>query len=193
MKEPAARGRLVRRETHSSRAAASVVTGIVLVLILAWAGTEAVLSMAGAHPLLASPPAILGWLTGLPAATLPAGMIAGGAALALAGLVLVLLALRPGTRGRHTMPGGSGAVVVDDDVIATAIARTARHAARLVPEQVTARVSRRRLEVLIHPTSGVPVDGAAVRAAVESELDRYALVPAPRLTVTISRTGAVGV
>ncbi|QHK19751.1 hypothetical protein GU243_08435 [Pseudarthrobacter psychrotolerans] len=106
MKEPAARGRLVRRETHSSRAAASVVTGIALVLILAWAGTEAVLSMARAHPLLVSPPAALGWLTGLPTATLPAGMIAGGGALALAGLVLVLLALLPGTRGATPCPAG---------------------------------------------------------------------------------------
>ncbi|MCZ2401642.1 hypothetical protein IV498_00190 [Paenarthrobacter sp. Z7-10] len=185
--------RLVRRETHSSRATAAVVTAVVTILVLLWLGTETVLSMTGRKPLLASPPQIGAWLVGLPQATLPAGMIAAGVGLALIGLILLLLALLPGNRGRHTLASDRNAVVVDDEVIAAAVSRTARNTAALVPEQVSTRISRHSIDVLIHRTSGIGIDEEAVRAAVQNELSGYELTPEPKVKIIISQKGALGV
>lgn len=193
MNAPTYTRHLTRREMHSSRAVAAVVTAVLIILVLAWLGTETVLSLLGRPPLLVSPPSIGGWVSGLPAATVSSGLAAAGAGIAVVGLILFLLAVLPGSRGRHVLPSERSAVVVDDDVVAAAISRAARRSASLVPEQVNTRISRRRLEVMVYPTSGVPVDCESVRAAVQEELSRYALQPAPTVKITVSTRGAVGV
>lgn len=186
--------RLIRRETHSSRAVASVITAVIVIIVVAWLGTETVLSMTGKKPLLVSPPQMGQWLTAVPQATVPAALIAAGVVLILIGVFFLILALRAGNlRGRHTVSSDRNAVVVDDEVIAAAISATTRRTAALAPEQVTTGISRRRIDVLIHPTSGTTVDENAVRAAVEGDLAGYALVPEPKVNITISQRGALGV
>ena len=53
-------------------------------------------------------------------------------------------------------------------------------------------VSRHQVVVNVRPTSGVPLEEAAVLAAVEDELGEMALVPAPEVRVNLSSTGVIG-
>ncbi|WP_104138943.1 DUF6286 domain-containing protein [Arthrobacter sp. ZGTC131] len=189
--EPVAR--IARRELHPSRALASVLAASALIIAFLWAAAETVLAALGRRPLLASPRQIAHWAAAVPAGTTPAVLIAAGAALAVTGLVLILLGVLPGSRARHRLSGERAAVVVDDDVIAAALSRTAHQRARTAPEQVTATVGRRRIDLVIRPTSGVPVDEAGIREAVDAELARYGLDPPPRLFLRSRGQGAVGV
>jgi hypothetical protein len=183
--------RLVRRETHSSRAAASVLTASALAAMFLWLALESVLALLGEDPALASPGQLGRWLTGLPANTIPFGMAAAGAGLALLGLLLLGVALAGGRRSRRALRSDRSAVVVDDEVIAAAVSRQARLAAGLSPGQVTTTVSGRSVRVRVRPTSGLPVDREAVQAAVDGELLAYGLDRRVSPTVLVSREGAL--
>ncbi|MFM9430791.1 DUF6286 domain-containing protein [Pseudarthrobacter sp. So.54] len=185
--------RIARRETNRSRALASIITAVALILVLLWLGTEAVLALTGNPALLVSPDQVGQWLAGLATATLPAGLIAAGIGLVLAGLFYLVLALRAGHRSRHVLASDRAAVVVDDEVIAAAVSRQARTASGLAPEQVSTTIGKRTVEVLIHPSSGNTADVAAADAAVRDEIDRYGLSAPPRIKVRTSTKGALGV
>jgi hypothetical protein len=47
--------RVSRRETHSPRSLVAIVLAVVLILVLAWIGTEIVLALLGAPALLVAP------------------------------------------------------------------------------------------------------------------------------------------
>src|SRR5690606_24057412 len=115
--------RVVRRETHSPRTVAMFVAVILLILALAYIGLEIVLSLLAQPALLLGPAAAAGWLVGLPGALPPGIIIAGGIVLALVGLVLIVLAVTPGRLSKHSLEAGSRAVVVDNGVIASALAQ----------------------------------------------------------------------
>lgn len=185
--------RLLRRETHSSRAVASVSTAVVLLTGLAWLGTEAVLSVMNQPPLIISPPALLERAAALPNSVLPWGLALAGLALALLGLVFLLLALTPGTKPLHVVGRDRSAVVVDAEVIAAAVSRRTRQEAGLDPDQVATRVDRRRVTVDVRPTSGSPLDETLIRAAVEDELSGYGIRPEPGVRINIRHEGALGI
>ncbi|MGP4033312.1 DUF6286 domain-containing protein [Pseudarthrobacter sp. 1C304] len=191
MKQERSIRRLVRRETHSSRAAASALTAMVLAAVFLWLALESVLALLGEDPALASPGQLVRWLTGLPANTIPAGMVAAGAGLALLGLLLLGAALAGGRRSRRALRSDRSAVVVDDEVIAAAVSRRAGLAAGLSPGQVTTTVSGRSVRVRVRPTSGLPVDREAVQAAVDGELLAYQLDRRVSPTVQVMREGAL--
>ncbi|MFT2690263.1 hypothetical protein [Clavibacter zhangzhiyongii] len=65
--------RLVRRETHSSRAGIAITIAVLLILVLAWLGTEAVLAALGVAPLLLAPADLAS--SALQAASAPAGAL----------------------------------------------------------------------------------------------------------------------
>ncbi|ALE04491.1 hypothetical protein AL755_02100 (plasmid) [Arthrobacter sp. ERGS1:01] len=182
-----------RRETHSSRAALSVVSAAVMLAAVLWLVLELVLSLTGNTALLISPTELLSRLASLGTATIPAALIAAGVVLALIGAAYVLAAILPGTKPRHIIENQRAAVVVERDVLASAVARTARTAAQLAPEQVTASVGHRDVQVRVHPTSGKAVDQLAVQEAVDREVSGYALARALKVTVVVARQGAVGV
>lgn len=184
--------RIARRETRRSRALTSIITASALLLLLLWLSTETVLSVTGNKALLASPAQMLQWLAGLTTATLPAGLVAAGAGLMILGLIFLVLALRAGRRSRHVLASDRAAVVVDDEVIAAALSRSARTASRLAPEQVATTVGRRTVDVVLHPSSGTPADSDAAEAAVRDEIDRYGFAVPPRVTVRTSQKGALG-
>lgn len=119
-------------------------------------------------------------------------LIGAGAVLALLGLVLVVLALAPGRRGRHVIGTGGSAVVVDDAVIASALVRTAAGTAGISPDRAVAHVGRRSATVRITPVSGVPVDRDAVQRDVQAAAAGFDLTPAVRPRVVIDRNGRVG-
>ncbi|WP_317231871.1 DUF6286 domain-containing protein [Clavibacter capsici] len=183
--------RLVRRETHSSRSGIAVTLAVILILVLAWLGTEAVLQAVGAAPLLVAPADAV--TAALDAVSAPAGwLVAAGIVAALVGLVLVVVGLKPGRRGRRGASSARTAAVVDDRVIARSLARTASYAGGVSPEQVDVSVAHRTALVRLTPTSGRTTDVHAVEEAVRAELAGYDYAPALTAKVTLAQEGKVG-
>lgn len=180
--------RVVRRETHSPRTVASVVVVVLLALSAVYAGVEIVLHLVGAAPLLVAPGAALAWLQHLPEAQ-PQSMIAGGGVVvALAGAILLWLALAPGRRARHQLAGLQSAVVADNRVIASAIAERVRRELDLSQGAVVVEVGHRSADVTVRPEPGHLVEKDQVRIVAESELSRYDLAPQVRVRARVART-----
>lgn len=186
--------RIRRRATRSPRSVAAITLAVVVMATLAWLAVEIVLAMLDLPPLLVAPAEMAAALVAV--TSVPGAMLMGaGLLIALVGAVLTALAVAPGRRGRHLMesPRRVVVVVVDDDVIASAIARHAASVAGVGPDQARVTVSRRRVDVHLTPTSGFPIDRAAVLNVVGDALDSYRLEPAlesPRLSV--AEQGRVG-
>lgn len=184
--------RLVRRETHSSRAVPSALVASVLLAASLWLTLESVLWLLKDQPLLASPARMMQWLAELPGNTVPAGMIAAGFGMALLGLLVLGLAVGRGRRPRRSLESERAAVVVDDDVIAAAVSGKVRLAAGLAPGQATTTVGGRSVRVQVRPTSGQPLSVESVREAVDGELTRYGLDRPMTSGVRVLKEGAVG-
>lgn len=182
--------RIRRRSVHRSRSTAVSIALVVLVLVAAWIGTESVLRAVGSPPLLADPQ------TAVDAALRPdaafvtiAEVIA--VVLVVLGVVLVVLALKPGRQHRSAVPHDRGAVVIDTRIIAATAANAASSAAG-VPEDNTSATSRgSSTEVRVVPVSGVAVDEAAVRSAVEERLGRLDERFSRRVKVRIAEQGSL--
>jgi hypothetical protein len=110
----------------------------------------------------------------------------------MAGMFFFLNAVLPGRRARHLLRDRRAAVVVDDEVIASALARRARVAANLSQEQVMVTVSRQQVHVNVRPTSGLPLSPDAVRAALQDELREMGPSPAPDVRVNVTSAGVIG-
>jgi len=182
--------RVVRRETHSPRTVATFVAVILLILALVYIGLEIVLSLAAQPALLLGPAAAGGWLIGLPTAQ-PAGLvIAGSAVLALLGVIFVWLAVTPGRLSKHTLDAGDRAVVVDNGVIASALAQHLSEETGLARENITVGVGHRSVDVTVRPGAGIPLDKSMVQSAAELELETYRLTRRVRTRVRIDRPDA---
>ncbi|BDZ48247.1 hypothetical protein GCM10025867_04880 [Frondihabitans sucicola] len=183
--------RILRRETHSSRSGAAIVVLIALVIVAAYVGLESVYAALGMRALLFSPIDVLATL--LSASTTQGGLvIAAGIVAAVVGIILIVVGVTSGRRGRHTIDDSRVAVVVDDQVIAAALSRSARTAAALAPGQVTTWVSRRSARLTVTPASGVRVDEEAVLAAARDELGATAYQPPVTPEVRTTSTGRLG-
>lgn len=179
--------RVVRRETHSPRTVAVFVAVIVLILALAYIGLEIVLYLAAQPALLAGPVAGWGWLVGLPTAQ-PAGLvIAGSVVLVVIGLIFIWLAVMPGRLSKHTLEAGGRAVVVDNGVIASALAQHLSEEIGIARENITVGVGHRSVDVTVRPGAGIPLDKNEVQAAAEAELGSYRLTRTVRTRVRIER------
>jgi hypothetical protein len=183
--------RIIRRETHSSRAGLAIALSIVLILALAYVGAEAVLAALGLSPLLADPETAWSTLLGLPSTADPALLIAGGIVAAIIGILLIVAAVSPGRRLDHVTASDRAAVVIDNRAIASALARRAAHAADLDPDQVVVSVGRSVADVRVQPSSGWPVDRDAIDAAVAAEIDRLELTPPLRHRLIVEPKGVV--
>lgn len=186
--------RVLYRETHSTRAAVATVAAVLVMGLAGYGLLEAAVHAIGQPAWLIEPQLAAERIVALPAGIPPLLLGASGAVVAMVGLFFLLNAILPGRRARHVLSGtgASSAVVVDDEVIASALARSARLAANVTPEQVMVVVSRRQVIVNVRPTSGVPVAEAAVLAAVQDELSGMSLVPLPDVRVNISTVGVIG-
>ena len=184
--------RAVQREMTSSRAYLVGLVALAVTALCAYLLLETTLQALGQREWLINPEAAARAVAALPGGTNHALLGLFGAVVAMAGLALVILAARPGRRGRRELPGGRIAVVVDDEVLASALARRARAAAVVRPEQVTVVVSAGEAVVNVRPTSGIPVRAEDVLAATEDELGRLGPRPYPQLRVRVEGTGVVG-
>lgn len=184
--------RVLRRETHSSRAAPAITLAILLILVFAYIATEAVLAFFGQPALLVAPADALAATLAAPDVLSTAVLVAAGALVAVAGLALLIVSLSPGRRAVHVAPTARTAVVIDNRAVASALARRAARAAGVDADQVVVAVGHRTAEVRVQPTSGWPVDEAAVTSAVEDEIERMDLSPTLRPSVKVATTGVVG-
>jgi hypothetical protein len=183
--------RISRRETHSPRSLLAIVLAIVLIIVFAWVGTEVVIALLGLPALLVAPSDMFASAIGL--AEQPAAIVAAaGIVVAVIGLVLIIASLSPGRRARHVIDSDRAVTVVDNEVIASALARHASHAGNVDPDNATVSVSHRRGVVELTPTSGIPADRDAVTRAVTEQLDSYGLRPAVTARVRIAEKGKVG-
>ncbi|SLK11729.1 hypothetical protein [Arthrobacter sp. P2b] len=187
--------RVVYRETHSTRAAVAIAAAVLVTVFAAYGLLEAAVHAIGQPAWLIEPQVAAQRIVALPAGITPLLLGAIGAVVAMVGLVFLLNGILPGRRARHLLSGhapGRPAVVVDDEVIASSLARRARLAANVTPEQVMVVVSQRQVLVNVRPTSGVPVDEGTVLAAIQDELDQMALDPSPAARVNVAPSGVVG-
>lgn len=186
--------RVVYRETHSSRAAVATLAAVLVMGLAGYGLLESAVHAIGQPAWLIEPQLAAERIVALPVGIPPLLLGACGAVVAMVGLFFLLNAVLPGRRARHVLNGTGGwsAVVVDDEVIASALARSARLAANVTPGQVMVVVSRRQVIVNVRPTSGVPVAEAAVLAAVQDELSGMSLVPLPDVRVNVSTVGVIG-
>lgn len=183
---------IVSRETHASRAVASLVVVILGIVFCLYVLLEAMLQALGQDAWLTDPAALGAWLSRLPENADTAILGLSGLLILLAGLVFFLQAVLPGRRPRYSLPNPRAAVVVDAEVLASSLARRARLTAGVTAGQVLVTVGRTRIDVRIRPTSGIPVDEEAVRAAVTEELELTGLSPRPEVRVQVSSVGVIG-
>lgn len=173
--------RVVRRETHSPR---TVMTVVVLVLVVAaavYAGIEIVLHLLRVPPLLVTPGAAVAWVEALPTAEPQPAIIAGAIAVSVAGVLLLWLAIAPGRRPKHSLGVSEHAVIVDNGVIASAVADRVRRELDLPKGAVIVGIGHRAADVTVRPEPGQVIDRGRVRSVAENELDGYA--SSPRLKV----------
>lgn len=182
-----------RRELHSSRSITSVVVAVIVIALCVYALLECVLKLTNQPAWLLDPQDGLKHLSELPQGLPPVALGIAGAVAVVLGLIFLVKALGRGTLARHQLSNDRLGVVVDDEVLASALARKARTVAGVTAEQITVTVGQRSVDVHIRPTSGIAVDGATVEQSVQDLVESYALVPEPRVRVRVSSTGAVGV
>ncbi|MCU0113402.1 DUF6286 domain-containing protein [Curtobacterium flaccumfaciens pv. flaccumfaciens] len=161
--------RIRRRSVHRSRSTAVAVALVVLALVAAWIGTEAVLSAIGRPPLVADPQTVVDTALRPDAAFVTIVEVIAGVLVVL-GVVLVVLALKPGRQHRSVVEHERGAVVIDSRIVASTAANAAGMAAGVPEGNASATARGRSTEVRIVPVTGVPVDEASVRAAVVERL-----------------------
>jgi hypothetical protein len=183
--------RVVRRETYSPRSTLAIVSAVVVIVLCLYVGVEIVLQMLQQRALLAAPDDMIDTAARLQRA--PTAAVVGiGIGLMVIGLIVIIAAVKPGRRARHQMAAARAAVVVDNEVVASALARTASHVGGVSPDNVLVTVSARRSVVNVTPTSGRRVSETAIDQAVGDALESFALTPAVRHSVAVSSHGKVG-
>ncbi|WP_025156943.1 DUF6286 domain-containing protein [Leifsonia aquatica] len=183
--------RVVRRETHSPRSTAAVIVAILLITATLLVAVESVLHLLGLRPLLVAPRTIAESVLAAPSAGAPA-LIAAALTSGLVGLWLVALAILPGRRPRRHLQADHVAVVADDEMLASGLARQAARTAAVPPDAVSVSVGRRTATVRITPVSGSRIDRDEVRQAVTEEFAQAGTGHPLRVSVLIAPTGKVG-
>lgn len=184
---------IVRRETHSARSGVSVFAALVVAALALYFLLESVLAALGQPTWLARPGAILQLIADLPGDIPRVLLGSAGVLLALFGLIFFCHGVLPGRRARHVLNHPRVAIVVDDEVVASALAKAARMAAGVTREQVMVVVSARQVQVNVRPTSGSVLSESHIKGAVEAQLADMGLDPVPSVSVKMAESGVIGV
>lgn len=183
--------RLLRRETHVSRSGSVVVAMLIALALAATAVFAGALVLLDQNVLGVDPRAVVDAALAAPDSLETTIVIGVGAVVALIGLVLLLQGILPQRRPRHVMSSDRLAVVVDDEVLASAAARAARSATRLGDDAAVGTVGRRTVDVVLRPAAGVDVPAVAATEAVEREFAAIDAQPALAARVRVQPTGRV--
>lgn len=172
--------RILRRETHAPRTAPAVAAVIVILLIVAAAAVGAVWRQVDAR----SWGSIGGWLQGVASwAAEPTTLIGLGAAALVLAVIAIALALLPGRRARRARTTPRLAVLVDDGVLADAVADAVALREGLDRRQVAVQMAPRMARVRVTPTSGVAVDERRVAATAEATMSELGFSVVARVSV----------
>lgn len=183
--------RIVRRETNASRSGAVVVAVLVLLVVAAAAVFAAALVFLDQRALGIDPRDVVDAAARAPRGLDTTVVVGVAAIVALVGLVFLAQGLLPQRRPRHTMSSRRLAVVVDDEVLASAAARAARSATRLGPDAAVGTVGRRTVDVVLRPAAGVDVPAVAATEAVTEEFRGIDATPPVTARVRVQPTGRV--
>lgn len=181
-----------QRELTSGRSPAAIMLASLVILGCGYALFEAVLKALGQDPLIAIPETWWLWISALPENSNSAILVLAGLAGVLVGALFLSLAVRRGRLARHSMGCEDAVLLMDDQVLAAALARRARLEAAVGPGQVLVVVNRDRVDVQVHPTSGTPISPSRVLSGLEDELRINAVEPRPQLNVRIAERGVIG-
>lgn len=183
--------RIARRETHSPRSIPAITLAVILILAAISAIVEILLSIVGRPPLLVTPANAAAGLVGVN--TLPMWvLIVAGIILALIGLAVVLVSLTSGRRARHLIQTDRAVTVIDNQVIASALARHASYAGNTDPDNTRVSVSHSRAVVEMTPATGRSLDETRIKDAVDEQLASYGVSPKLRSKIDITKNGKVG-
>ncbi|MBC7518948.1 MAG: DNA/RNA endonuclease G [Microbacteriaceae bacterium] len=177
-----------RRETRSPRSALAIMLALIVIFVCVYTVIEIILQLSGQPALLMTVGAAA---QSLPEAASAPAAVPIAAVAAVLGVIVLALAVTPGKRAKHTLDSDHS-VVVDNAVIASALARHAAGAAQVAPDNVRVSVSHRTAEVRITPASGTPIDPHVVTLAVEEQVALYRANPPLRAKVIIESVGRVG-
>lgn len=183
--------RIARRETHSPRSLPAIVLAVIVILGCVYLAIEAVLQ-------LLAQPALSTRLIGVARFVVDAGtyppttMATAGIVTTIVGIALLIVAVTGGRRARHLVETDRTVTVVDNEVVASALARYAAQAGDVDPDNARVSVSHRDAVVRLTPASGTRVDADAVSAVVREQLDSYGLRPQTRSRVVVDTAGKVG-
>jgi len=180
--------RVLRRETHSSRAGAAITVATFLILLLAAAATGCVFLILHL-PTLAVVQATLSDITSFRAA-LRYPVLGSGILAAVLGLIILMIGILPGRKARRRLPSERAAVVVDENVIADSVADRVSRDSGADRGRVKVVADRRRVRVRIVPTSGIPLSVETATEAARAESAQYGLKRRPR--VVVAENGTVG-
>ncbi|MBA8989759.1 hypothetical protein FHW23_000991 [Curtobacterium pusillum] len=183
--------RIIRRETNASRAGAVVVAMLVALVVAVAAVFAAALVLLDQRVPGIDPRDVVDGAVGAPEGLDTTIVIGTAAIVALVGLVFLAQGLLPQRRPRHAMSSDRLAVVVDDEVLASAAARAARSATRLGPDAAVGTVGRRTVDVVLRPAAGVDVPAVAATEAVTAEFAAIEASPALAARVRVQPTGRV--
>ncbi|AZS44681.1 DUF6286 domain-containing protein [Microbacterium oleivorans] len=179
--------RVVRRETHSPRSVAFAVVVLLGIILALYVAVELILALAAQPALFVRPMAALQWLAGLPSSVPVAAGVAGGLVVAALGLWLVVLAVSPGRLSKHEMDAGGRVAVVDNGVVASALAQRVSDETGIARDRVTVGVAHRSVDVTVRPGAGIPIEKAQVTSLAEAEIASLKLARPVRTRVRIER------
>ncbi|MEE6389017.1 hypothetical protein V3G71_09235 [Microbacterium paraoxydans] len=178
--------RLLRREMRATRRGPAIAIALVLtaLLLLLLAGAVGWTLDEGFRTQLRA------WFAPVAAIAqpMPALLTAGAVLIALA-LLLIGAAVLPGRRARRTRLDARAALVIDDGVLADAIADGVARRLGVPRGQTSVTVGRRTVLIRVTPTSGVPVDPDAAEDAAARVLDEAGFRLSPR--VQVAREGVI--
>jgi len=183
--------RILRRESTASRSGTVVIAVLVVLVIAAAAVFAAALVFLGQRALGIDPRDLVDAAARAPLGLDTTIVVGVAAIVAVVGLVFLAQGLLPQRRPRHTMSSDRLAVVVDDEVLASAAARAARSATRLGPDAAVGTVGRRTVDVVLRPAAGVDVPAVAATDAVTEEFRAIDVVPSVTARVRVQPTGRV--
>ena len=172
--------RVLRRETHASRTASSMLIASIgaVLLIALLAGGVWWLVDGGFRD------AATRWFGGISLGIQqPAVLFGIGGVFTVLAIVLLALALSPGRRARRARTTDRTALLVDDGVIADSIATAVARRAGVDRNRVAVFVGRRRVEVRITPTSGVFIRVADAEDAANDILAGIGFSATPRVII----------
>ena len=171
--------RVLRREKHSARTGPAVVLAMVLVALLV-----AVIALSiGRHVDPGLSETVTDRLAGPSSGADGRAVTVVGAVAVILGLSAVTAAVLPGRLPRRSRNTDRLALLVDDGVLADAVAEAVAARCGIEPRQVSATVGRRRTTVRLTPTSGVAVDGDAATDAAGAALGAVGFSTVPKLHV----------